>query len=142
MTWVLGNLDLIGSLLLLGAGVVLLAQHLQRGAGAWALYAGALLIGLGAGRAIGDILPGSPHGLTAMGVGAAFLAIGYMRHAQAGGYGWQGIVGGAVLGLGLIQFVLGLLPGSPGVIDLILPAILLVGGGWLITRSLGRVGDL
>jgi hypothetical protein len=138
LSWFVPGIDLIGSLLLLGAGVVLLAMHLQRGSGAWALYAGAVLIGMGAGRAIGAILPGSPHGLTAVGVGCAFLAISYLRHSQAGGYGWQGIVGGAALGLGLVQLLLGLLPGSPGVIDLILPALLLIGGGLLVSRTLDR----
>ena len=135
LSWFVPGIDLIGSLLILAAGVVLLAQHLQRGAGAWALYAGAVLTGMGAGRVLGDVLPGSPHGLTAVGVGCAFLAISYLRHTQAGGYGWQGIVGSAALGLGLVQLVLGLLPGSPGVIDLILPALLLIGGGLLIVRT-------
>ena len=135
LSWFVPGIDLIGSLLILAAGVVLLAQHLQRGAGAWALYAGAVLTGMGAGRVLGDVLPGSPHGLTAVGVGCAFLAISYLRHTQAGGYGWQGIVGSAALGLGLIQLLLGLLPGSPGVIDLILPALLLIGGGMLIVRT-------
>lgn len=138
LSWFVPGLDLIGSIIILGAGVVLLVQHFQRGAGAWALYAGAVLTGMGAGRAIGDILPGSPHGLTAIGVGLAFLAISYLRHTQAGGYGWQGVMGGAALGLGLVQFVLGLLPGSPSAIDLILPALLLVGGGLLLARSRGR----
>lgn len=138
LSWFVPGIDLIGSLIILATGVVLLAQHLQRGAGAWALYAGALLTGMGAGRAIGDILPGSPHGLTAIGVGVAFLAIGYLRHTQAGGYGWQGGLGAAALGLGIVQFVLGLLPGSPSVIDLILPALLLIGGGLLIARTRNR----
>jgi hypothetical protein len=138
LSWFVPGIDLIGSLILLAAGVVLLAQHLQRGAGAWALYAGAVLIGLGAGRATGDLLPGSPHGLTAIGVGLAFLAIAYLRHTQAGGYGWQGVLGAGALGLGVTQFVLGLLPGSPSVIDLILPALLLIGGGLLIARTRNR----
>ena len=138
LSWFVPGIDLIGSLLLLGAGVVLLAQHVQRGAGAWALSAGALLTGMGAGRAIGDVLPGSPPGLTAIGVGVAFLAIGYLRHMQAGGYGWQGGLGAAALALGVIQFVLGLLPGSPSVIDLILPALLLTVGGLLIARTRNR----
>ena len=97
LSWFVPGIDLIGSLILLAAGVVLLAQHLQRGAGAWALYAGAVLTGMGAARALGDILPGSPRGMTAMGIGLAFLAIAYLRHSQAGGYGWQGIVGVAAL---------------------------------------------
>ena len=135
VSWFVPGIDLVGSVIILGAGVVLLAQHFMRGAGAWALYAGAVLTGMGAARVIGDILPGSPHGLTAIGVGVAFLAISYLRHTQAGGYGWQGAVGAAALGLGAVQFVLGLLPGSPGIIDLILPALLLIGGGFLVVRS-------
>lgn len=135
LSWFVPGIDLIGSIILLGAGVVLLVQHLQRGVGAWALYAGAILVGLGAGRAIGDILPGSPRGLSAMGIGLAFLAIAYLRHTQAGGHGWQGTLGAAVLGLGVLQLVLGLLPGSPSIIDLVLPALLLLGGGLLIGRT-------
>jgi hypothetical protein len=138
LSWFVPGIDLIGSLILLAVGVVLLAQHLQRGAGAWALYAGAVLTGMGAARALGDILPGTPRGMTAMGIGCAFLAIAYLRHSQAGGYGWQGIVGAAALILGGIQFLLGLLPGSPSVLDLLLPALLVIGGGVLIMRTRDR----
>ena len=137
LSWFVPGIDLILSLFILAAGVVLLAQNLMRGAGAWALYLGAVLTGLGAARVLGDILPGSPHGLSAIGIGAAFLAISYLRHTQAGGYGWQGTVGAAAVGLGLVQFVLGLLPGSPGLVDLILPALLLGGGGYFLLRSRG-----
>ncbi len=138
LSWFVPGIDLIGSFILLAAGVVLLVQHLQRGAGAWALYAGAVLAGMGAARAIGDLLPGSPRGMTAMGVGLAFLAIAYLRHSQAGGYGWQGVVGVAALVLGGTQFLLGLLPGSPSVLDLVLPALLLIGGALLIARTQDR----
>jgi hypothetical protein len=138
LSWLVPGIDLIGSLILLAAGVVLLAQHFQRGAGAWALYAGAVLTGMGAARAVGDLLPGSPRGLTAVGVGLAFLAISYLRYSQAGGYGWQGVVGAAALILGGAQLLLGMLPGSPGILDLILPALLLIGGGVLIARTRGR----
>jgi hypothetical protein len=108
------GLGFLGNLVILGAGIVLLAQHFLRGTGSWALYAGALLTGLGAARLLGDLLPGRPSGLSALGIGVAFLAIGYLRHSQAGGYGWQGLVGAVFTGLGGIQLVLGLLPGSPG----------------------------
>ncbi len=138
LSWFVPGIDLIGSLILLCAGIVLLAQHFMRGAGAWALYLGAVLTGMGAARAVGDLLPGSPHGLTAIGIGLAFLAISYLRHSQAGGYGWQGTAGAAALILGAIQFLLGLLPGSPSVVDLVLPALLLIGGGVLIARTRRR----
>jgi hypothetical protein len=137
LSWFVPGIDLIGSILILGAGVVILAQHFLRGAGAWALYVGAVLTGMGAARVISDILPGAPRGLTAMGIGVAFLVISYLRHTQAGGYGWQGVAGAAGLGLGLVQLVLGLLPGSPSVVDLILPAVLIIGGGFLLGRRRG-----
>ncbi len=135
LSWFVPGIDLVGSLIILAAGVVLLAQHFGRGARSWSLYSGAILTGIGAARLIGDILPGSPHGLTAMGIGVALLVVSYLRHSQAGGYGWQGIAGGVALGLGLLQFALGLLPGSPAVIDLLLPAMLVVGGVLLLGRT-------
>jgi hypothetical protein len=138
LSWFIPGIDLIGSLILLAAGIVLLAQHFVRGAGAWALYGGAVLTGMGAARAIGDLLPGSPRGLTALGIGLAFLAISYLRRSQAGGWGWEGIVAAAALALGGVQFLLGLLPGSPSVVDLVLPALLLLGGGALVARTRRR----
>jgi hypothetical protein len=142
LSWVVPGVSIIGSLVLLVAGVVLLYQHLVRGAPPWMLYAGAALTGMGAVRVLGDLLPGSWHGTTAIGVGIAFLAIGYLRHSQAGGYGWQGIVGGAALALGLVQLVLGWLPGSPGLFDLATPAVLLGAGALLVLgiRGIGRSG--
>ena len=67
----------------------------------------------------------------------ALLAIAWLRHSQAGGWGWQGILGAVVLGWGALQFGLGLLPGSPGVLDLVLPALLLGAGILLLLRALG-----
>jgi hypothetical protein len=138
LSWIVPGISILGSLALLLVGVGLLYAHLVRGAAPWTLYAGAALTGMGAARLLGDILPGDWHGTTAIGVGVAFLAIGYLRHSQAGGYGWQGVVGGAALGLGLVQMVLGWLPGSPGLFDLLSPVVLLglgalvlLGGRWL-----------
>jgi hypothetical protein len=142
LSWVVPGISVIGSLALLLAGVALLYLHLVRGAPPWALYAGAALAGMGAARILGDLLPGEWHGMTAIGVGVAFLAIGYLRHTQAGGYGWQGVVGGAAIALGLVQMVLGWLPGSPGLFDLLSPAVLLILGALLVvgTRWLGDRG--
>lgn len=140
LSWVVPGVQVIGSLALLVAGVVLLYLHLARGGPPWMLYAGAALAGMGAARVIGALLPGAWHGTTAIGVGVAFLAIGYLRHSQAGGYGWQGVVGGAAIALGLVQLVLGWLPGTPGLFDLVSPAVLLVVGALLVlgTRWLDR----
>ncbi len=140
LSWLAPGISILGSLALLAGGIALLYAHLVRRAAPWTLYAGAVLTGMGAARVLGDLLPGEWHGATAIGIGVAFLAIGYLRHTQAGGYGWQGIVGGAALALGLVQLVLGWLPGSPGLFDLITPLLLLGGGALLLlgSRRLGR----
>jgi hypothetical protein len=139
LSWLVPGISILGSVALLAAGIGLLYAHLVRRAATWTLYAGAVLTGMGAARVLGDILPGAWHGATAIGIGVAFLAIGYLRHSQAGGYGWQGVVGGAALGLGVIQLLLGWLPGSPDLFDLITP-LLLLGGGALILLASRRLG--
>lgn len=139
LSWVVPGISIVGSLVLLLVGIALLYGHLVRGAPPWALYAGAALTGMGAARILGDVLPGQWQGMTAIGVGIAFLVIGYLRHTQAGGYGWQGVLGGAAIAIGLVQLVLGWLPGSPGLFDLLTPVVLLVLGALLViaTRRLG-----
>ena len=140
LSWLVPGLSILGSLALLAAGIGLLYAHLVRRAAPWTLYAGAVLTGMGTARVLGDLLPGEWHGATAIGIGVAFLAIGYLRHSQAGGYGWQGVVGGAALALGLVQLVVGWLPGSPGLFDLVTPLVLLGVGVLLVlgSRRLGR----
>jgi hypothetical protein len=141
LSWIVPGVQVIGSLALLVAGVVLLYLHLARHGPPWMLYAGAALAGMGAARVLGALLPGEWHGTTAIGVGVAFLAIGYLRHSQAGGYGWQGVVGGAAIALGLVQMVLGWLPGTPGLLDLLSPAVLLVVGALLVLGTRWFAGD-
>jgi hypothetical protein len=126
----------IGSALLLVAGVTLLALHFQHRASSWALYAGTVLTGVGAARLVGWLLPIDLDGLTSLGVGAAFLAIGWLRGTQAGGYGWQGVLGVIVTGYGLLQLGLSLLPGSPGPLDLVLPAALIALGAIVAAHTL------
>jgi hypothetical protein len=140
LSWLVPGVSTLGSLALLAAGIGLLYWHFVRRAAAWTLYAGAVLTGMGAARVVGEVLPGTWHGATTIGIGAAFLAIGYLRHTQAGGYGWQGTVGVDVLALGLIQLVLGWLPGAPSLFDLITPVVLLGAGALLViaSRRLGR----
>ena len=56
-----------GSILLAAAGVVLLWLHFTHRGGAWALYAGAVLTAVGTLRVIGDLLPFTVQGETALG---------------------------------------------------------------------------
>ena len=132
------GLSLPGSLVMASVGVVLLWLHFTHRQGAWALYAGAVLTAVGVLRVVGDLLPITLHGETALGLGGALLVIGHLRHSQAGGYGWQGAVGAVALGFGALQLVLGLLPGSPGVLDLVVPLLVLGVGVYLVLRALGR----
>jgi hypothetical protein len=130
------GISFLGSLLLLIVGIVLLALNVSGRATNWALYSGAVLAGVGALRVIGELLPVEVHGETAAGVGVALLAIGALRRPLVGGLGWQGMVGAGALGLGVLQFLIGLLPGSPGFLDLAVPVIIIVGGLLLLMRSL------
>ena len=126
-----------GSLVMTVVGVVLLWQHFGHRAGPWALYAGASLAAIGALRVLGDIAPFTVQGETSLGLGLALLAIGYLRHTQAGGWGWQGWAGGIALAWGLIQLVTEFIPGSPGILDLVVPILILGGGLWLLVRTFG-----
>jgi hypothetical protein len=89
---------------------------------------------VGAIRAIADIVPFTVRGETALGIGVAFLGIGWLRSTQAGGYGWQGTLGVVALAHGGVQFALGLLPGSPALVELIVPVALLGVGAYLLLR--------
>ena len=126
-----------GSLVMTVAGVVLLWQHFGHRAGPWALYAGAVLAAIGAVRVLGDIAPFPVQGETSLGLGIALVGIGYLRHTQAGGWGWQGWAGGIALAWGLIQLATGFLPGAPGILDLVVPILILGGGLWLLLRTFG-----
>ncbi len=130
----------IGSLLLLGTGVALLGLHFSARAAGWALYSGALLTAIGGVRVLAGLLPIRQNGVTAIAIGGAMLAIAWLRHSQTGGYGWQGRVGIAALVFGLVEVGLGLLPGSPGVLDFLLPGLLLLAGVALLMRAARRPG--
>jgi hypothetical protein len=131
------GIEFIGSVLLLAGGVGLLAMHFLQHAPAWSLYAGAVLTGIGGLRVAGAFVPFEARGLTAMGLGLGLLAIAYLRRTQAGGYGWQGVAGAAALAFGLLQFAVGLLPGDTGLIDLVVPVLLLGLGGFVLLRMSG-----
>jgi hypothetical protein len=131
-------LSIAGSLAILVVGIVVLAMHFQARAGAWALYVGAVLTAVGGARLIGGLPFVPSRGLVSIAIGVAFLAISYLRHSQAGGYGWQAVVGVVFLAWGAIQFVLGLIPGSPGFLELVVPLVLLGGGAYLLLRALQR----
>jgi hypothetical protein len=132
------GIEFFGSLLILVAGVGLLWAHFTHRAPGWALYAGALLAGIGALRVIGDLVPFEADGMTSIGVGLGFLGIGYLRRTQAGGWGWQGILGAVALAFGLFQFAVGLLPGDAGMIDVIIPIVLLGLGALILVRMSAR----
>ncbi len=134
-SWFVPGIGFPGSVAMAATGLVLLWQHFGHRAGPWALYAGMVLAYIGGLRVLADLLPFDVHGETSLGLGLALLTVAWLRHTQAGGWGWQGVAGAAALAWGLLQLVLGLLPGSPGLLDLVLPVLLLAGGGWLLLRT-------
>jgi hypothetical protein len=117
-----------GSLVTLALGIALLLKWvIDRSAPA--LYAGALVTALGAPNLIEATGLVGGAGLGTLCLGIAFLAIAGVRAASGGGVGWQAY-------LGLILAVIG---GSqlavPAISGLVLPALLVVGGLFLITRA-------
>ena len=72
LSWLVPGVSILGSLALLAAGIGLLYWHFARRAAPWTLYAGAVLTGMGAARVLGDLLPGTWHGATSIGIGVAF----------------------------------------------------------------------
>jgi hypothetical protein len=118
----------VGSLITLALGIALLLKWaIDRSTPA--LYAGALVSALGAPNLIEATGVVAGPGLGTLCLGIAFLAIAGIRAATGGGVGWQAY-------LGLILAVVG---GSqlavPAISGLVLPALLVVGGLFLITRA-------
>lgn len=118
----------VGSLVTLALGIVLLAKWaLDRSA--FALYAGALVSALGAPDLLEATgLVGGP-GLGALCLGIAFLAIAAVRAATRGGVGWQAYLGLILAVIGGSQLAI------PAISGLVLPAILVIGGFFLLARA-------
>jgi hypothetical protein len=117
-----------GSLVTLALGIVLLVKWaIDRTAPA--LYAGALVTALGAPDLIEATgLVGGP-GLGTLCLGIAFLAIAAVRAASSGGVGWQAYLGLILAVIGGSQLAI------PAIAGLVLPALLVIGGIFLLVRA-------
>jgi hypothetical protein len=117
-----------GSLVVLAVGLALLVKWaLDRSV--LALYAGAVITALGLPDILAAAGIASGPGLGTMLVGIAFLAIAGIRAASGGGVGWQAYLGLLLALVGGAQVVVPTLGG------LVLPALIVIGGLYLVTRS-------
>ena len=117
-----------GSLVVLAVGLALLVKWaLDRSM--LALYGGAVITALGLPDILAAAGIASGPGLGTMLVGIAFLAIAGVRAASRGGVGWQ-----AYLGL-LLALVGGAQVAIPALGGLVLPALIVIGGLYLVMRS-------
>lgn len=117
-----------GSLITLALGIALLIKWaIDRSTPA--LYAGALVTALGAPNLIESTGVIAGPGLGTLCLGLAFLAIAGVRAASKSGVGWQ-----AYLGL-LLTVIGGSQLAVPEISGLVLPAVLVIVGVFLITRA-------
>ena len=129
----------LGLVLILGPGLLLLGGYYP--GGGWALYIGAILTAVGSARILGQLAFVPRNGLTAIAIGIAFLGISWVRRSSGRGGGWEARVGIIALLFGLLEFALATMPssdpGSPGVLDLALPILLVLIGFVVVSRGLG-----
>ncbi len=131
------GLALLGSVVVLGLGLVLLAGYFSERRGGWALYVGAILTAVGAARLLTEIAFVPRNGLTAIAIGLAFLGISWVRRSSGRGGGWEAKVGIIALAFGLLELAVGSMPGSPSLLDLALPILLVLIGMVVVSRGLG-----
>ena len=117
-----------GSLVFLAIGLALLIKWaLDRSM--LALYGGAVITALGLPDLLAAAGIASGPGLGTLMVGVAFLAIAGIRAASRGGVGWQAYLGLFLAIIGGAQVAL------PALGGLVLPAILVIGGLYLVART-------
>jgi hypothetical protein len=117
-----------GSLVVLAAGLALLVRWAIDHS-TLALYAGAIVTALGVPDLLAAANLASGPGLGTLALGVAFLAIAAIRAATRGGVGWQ-----AYLGL-ILTVVGGSQVAVPAIGGLVLPALLVIGGLYLLLRA-------
>ena len=117
-----------GSLIVLAAGLALLLKWAMDRS-TLALYSGAVVTALGVPDLLAAAGLASGPGLGTLALGIAFLAIAAIRVASKGGLGWQ-----AYLGL-ILAVVGGSQVAIPAIGGLVLPALLVIGGLYLLLRA-------
>jgi len=136
------GLALLGSVVVLVLGPVLLAGYFSARRGGWALYIGAILTAVGAARLVNEIAFVPRHGPTAIAIGLAFLGVSWVRRSSGRGGGWESKVGIVALAFGVLELAIDVLPGSPGLLDLGLPILLVLIGMVVVNRGLGLRRDV
>ena len=129
------GISLIGSLALAILGGVLVAWHLAGRAGAWAVHAGVVLAGFGAGRLVAEVAGLPSAGWGTLGAGIGLLLIAVVRVTRGEGFRWQAWVGGALAVFGGWGVLGTLIPGFPTLGDLIVPVVLVLIGVAVLRRG-------
>ena len=118
----------LGSLLVLAIGLAFLVKWLiDRGTGS--LYAGAIITALAAPGLVEELANRPIDGLGTLCLGLAFLFLAAIRSVGGGGIGWQAWFGGLLALVGLVGMA------TPGIGELLVPAVLVLIGVLLIARG-------
>ena len=121
-------LNTAGSLLFLAVGLAFLVSWLvNRGMGS--LYLGAIITAFAAPDLLAAAHVVEGPGVGSLCLGVAFLFIALVRAASGAGWGWQLVLGGILLAIGATSVAV------PGFADLVWPALLVVVGVVLLSRS-------
>lgn len=118
----------LGNVVVLAAGLASLAAWLVR-RGTGALYAGAFLTAAALPGTVAGLGTEVGEGWGTVSYGAAFLLVALVRAWRGGGWGWQGLFGVVLVAVG------GSRVAAPEAASLILPALLVVLGLWLLVRG-------
>ncbi len=127
-----------GSAVVVAIGAALLVLGLSRRRGAWAVYVGAVVLAggvAGLGQALGVLLGG---GWTTLAVGVAFVALSAWRAGRGAGGRSLAVVGGILVVVGAIQAAGSVIPGFPGLGQLLVPAVLVGIGVLVLWRAVRR----
>ncbi len=126
----------VGALALGLAGGFLLARVVTRRSGAWALNLGAILAGYGGLGFIAVVASLGTAGWGTLGAGLGLLAVAGVRAGRGQGLGWQAWIGGLFVVWGGWGALRGVVPGFPGLGDLLLPGFVVLLGIAFLRRGI------
>ncbi len=117
------------------AGGALLARVATDRSGAWALNLGAILAGYGGLGFVADVASLGAVGWGTLGAGLGLLAVAGVRARRREGLGWQAWIGGFFVVWGGWGALRGVVPGFPGLGDLLLPGFVVLLGIAFLRRG-------
>jgi hypothetical protein len=131
--WVPG-IRLVGSGLVMVAGLAVLFLVAARRLGSWAVYVGAIVAAVGAAGVLSGAGVLTGQGWTTLTVGLVIVALAAWRASRRVDWRPLAIVGFVAAGLGSLEILQGGIRGFPSAGELV-PAAVLVGIGYLVIRN-------